>query len=203
VTVSSFLNFRVPDIEAAVVEWKKAGVVPLKPPADLGTEIRCYLRDPDGHVIEVGQSKDFPACFAAPFLKSIDCKLLVSRFTVVRDYAKSRDFYLSLGGEAVVDVESMKFGCFSFANTWVGLCGAGGPTDDKPGISLAPCEPDEKKFASWLVVRTPDVTKKHAELKAKGVEFLTDPIKLSNGVEERCYMKDPNGNIVELGQNLK
>jgi hypothetical protein len=28
----------------------------LSPPIDRGVEIRCYIRDPDGHLIEVGQS---------------------------------------------------------------------------------------------------------------------------------------------------
>ena len=27
----------------------------LTPPIDRGSEIRCYMRDPDGHLIEVGQ----------------------------------------------------------------------------------------------------------------------------------------------------
>jgi len=201
VTVSSFLNLRVPDIEVSVKEWKEKGVTVVMPPSDRGSEVRCYLRDPDGHVIEAGQTKDFPSCFAFPFLKSISSNLLVSRFTVVNDYKKSRDFYIKLGGEAVVDAEEYSFGFISLANTWIGLCGAGGPTDDKPGISLAPCKADETQFASWLAVRTPDVQKTHAALVAKGIDtFITAPIVLPNGVEERCYMKDPDGNIVELGQ---
>jgi hypothetical protein len=28
----------------------------VTPPIDRGAEIRCYLRDPDGYLIEVGQS---------------------------------------------------------------------------------------------------------------------------------------------------
>jgi lactoylglutathione lyase len=28
----------------------------LTPPKDHGREIRCYMRDPDGHLIEVGQT---------------------------------------------------------------------------------------------------------------------------------------------------
>jgi hypothetical protein len=28
----------------------------LTPPIDRGAEIRCYLRDPDGYLIEVGQA---------------------------------------------------------------------------------------------------------------------------------------------------
>jgi catechol 2,3-dioxygenase-like lactoylglutathione lyase family enzyme len=53
---SSFLNIRVADIEAVYADWKSRGAEFLTPPMDRGAEIRCYIRDPDGHLIEVGQS---------------------------------------------------------------------------------------------------------------------------------------------------
>jgi catechol 2,3-dioxygenase-like lactoylglutathione lyase family enzyme len=53
---SSFLNIRVADIEAVYDEWRSRGAVFITPPKDLGAEIRCYVRDPDGHLIEVGQT---------------------------------------------------------------------------------------------------------------------------------------------------
>jgi len=52
---SSFLNLRVADIAAAYREWSARGAEFLTPPIDRGVEIRCYMRDPDGHLIEVGQ----------------------------------------------------------------------------------------------------------------------------------------------------
>jgi catechol 2,3-dioxygenase-like lactoylglutathione lyase family enzyme len=53
---SSFLNIRVADIEAIYETWTARGAQFLTPPQDRGAEIRCYLRDPDGHLIEVGQA---------------------------------------------------------------------------------------------------------------------------------------------------
>jgi catechol 2,3-dioxygenase-like lactoylglutathione lyase family enzyme len=53
---SSFLNIRVADIQAIYDSWRSRGAVFITPPQDLGAEIRCYLRDPDGHLIEVGQT---------------------------------------------------------------------------------------------------------------------------------------------------
>ena len=53
--VSSFLNMRVADIDAAYKQWRTRGAQFLTPPIDRGAEIRCYMRDPDGHLIEVGQ----------------------------------------------------------------------------------------------------------------------------------------------------
>ena len=54
---SSFLNIRVADIEAVHAQWSGRGAQFLTPPIEHAHEFRCYLRDPDGHLIEVGQSK--------------------------------------------------------------------------------------------------------------------------------------------------
>ena len=54
--VSAFLNLRVADIDAVYEEWSAKGATFLTPPIDRGPEIRCYMRDPDGHLIEVGQA---------------------------------------------------------------------------------------------------------------------------------------------------
>jgi catechol 2,3-dioxygenase-like lactoylglutathione lyase family enzyme len=54
---SSFLNIRVADIQAVYSEWSARGANFLTPPKEHATEWRCYIRDPDGHLIEVGQTK--------------------------------------------------------------------------------------------------------------------------------------------------
>ena len=54
--VSSFLNLRVADIQACYEEWGARGAECLTPPKEHETEIRCYIRDPDGYNIEVGQT---------------------------------------------------------------------------------------------------------------------------------------------------
>ena len=53
---SAFLNLRVADIAAAYAEWSAKGAEFLTEPKDHGREIRAYIRDPDGHLIEVGQA---------------------------------------------------------------------------------------------------------------------------------------------------
>ena len=55
--VSAFMNIRVADIEAVYEQWSARGGQFVTPPTDRAREFRCYLRDPDGHLIEVGQSK--------------------------------------------------------------------------------------------------------------------------------------------------
>jgi catechol 2,3-dioxygenase-like lactoylglutathione lyase family enzyme len=54
--VNSFLNLRVADIWACYKLWRGKGAVFLTEPLDNhGWELRRYLRDPDGYLIEVGQ----------------------------------------------------------------------------------------------------------------------------------------------------
>jgi predicted enzyme related to lactoylglutathione lyase len=59
--VSSFLNIRVADIHTACRQWRDRGAEFLTPPTDRCIELRCYMRDPDGRLIEVGQATRIPA----------------------------------------------------------------------------------------------------------------------------------------------
>jgi catechol 2,3-dioxygenase-like lactoylglutathione lyase family enzyme len=54
--VSSFLNIRVRDVHAVHAEWSARGAEFLTEPKQHEHEIRCYIRDPDGYIIEVGQT---------------------------------------------------------------------------------------------------------------------------------------------------
>ena len=55
--LSSFMNIRVADSQACYDLWKSRGAEFITEPKDKYGEIRCYIRDPDGYIIEVGQSK--------------------------------------------------------------------------------------------------------------------------------------------------
>ena len=54
--VSSELNIRVPDCFAAYEALRSRGAEFLTPPVDWSYEVRAFLRDPDGHLIELTQS---------------------------------------------------------------------------------------------------------------------------------------------------
>jgi len=55
-TLSSFVNLRVVDIERCYELWRSRGASFITEPKVHQTEIRCYMRDPDGYLIEVGQT---------------------------------------------------------------------------------------------------------------------------------------------------
>jgi catechol 2,3-dioxygenase-like lactoylglutathione lyase family enzyme len=55
--VSHAMTLRVADCQAAYEALLSRGAVFLTPPHDWGNEVRCFLRDPDGHLVEISQSK--------------------------------------------------------------------------------------------------------------------------------------------------
>lgn len=54
-TVSHQLTIRVPDCLAAYETLKERGAQFLTPPLDRGFEVRCFFRDPDGHLLEISE----------------------------------------------------------------------------------------------------------------------------------------------------
>jgi hypothetical protein len=51
------MNIRVADIQACYELWRNRGAEFITEPQDKYGETRCYMRDPDGYIIEVGQCK--------------------------------------------------------------------------------------------------------------------------------------------------
>jgi lactoylglutathione lyase len=54
--VSNFINLRVTDIRRYYELWSSRGAKFVTEPKVHATEIRCYMRDPDDYLIEVGQT---------------------------------------------------------------------------------------------------------------------------------------------------
>ncbi len=53
--VTHELTIRVPDCNEAYDILKSRGASFLTPPVNWGGEIRCFFRDPDGHLLEISQ----------------------------------------------------------------------------------------------------------------------------------------------------
>lgn len=58
--LSGFLNLRVNDIKRCHELWSSRGARFITEPKVHASEIRCYIRDPDGYLIEVGQTTTTP-----------------------------------------------------------------------------------------------------------------------------------------------
>ena len=87
--------------------------------------------------------------------------------------------------------------CIALANAWVTINVGGGPTEDKPAVTLTP--PSDPGVAnSFLNIRVADIAAVYAEWSARGAEFLTEP--KDHGREIRAYIRDPDGRLIEVGQ---
>ena len=121
--------------------------------------------------------------------------ILVTQFLTVKSVAASRRFYSEvLGGQVVLEENPCMV---KLANSWLIMNPGGGPTPDKPDISLVANE-RSNEVSSFLNLRVADIDACHREWSAKGAEFLTEPI--DRGPEIRCYMRDPDGYLIEVGQ---
>jgi lactoylglutathione lyase len=120
---------------------------------------------------------------------------VITHVLVVADPDRSREFYRSLlGGQVLLEGDPV---IMKVANTWLTLTTAGGPTDDKPGVSLG--TPTDPSFSSgFLNVRVADIARIYEEWSARGAEFLTEP--KDHGREIRAYLRDPDGHLIEVGQ---
>ncbi len=120
---------------------------------------------------------------------------VITHFLVVSDQDRSREYYRTLFDATVVlerDPVILKV-----ANTWLILNVGGGPTDDKPTVTLTtPSDPD--RTSAFLNVRVADIHKAYAEWSAKGATFLTEP--KDHEREIRAYIRDPDGHLIEVGQ---
>ncbi|HKA90454.1 MAG TPA: VOC family protein [Haliangiales bacterium] len=120
---------------------------------------------------------------------------VITHFLVVSDQDRSREFYRSLlDGKVLVERDPV---IMKVANTWLILNVGGGPTDDKPGVTLT-TPPDPNRTSAFLNIRVADIAKFYEESQKKGAQFLTGP--KDHGSEIRAYVRDPDGHLIEVGQ---
>ena len=120
---------------------------------------------------------------------------VITHFLVVADQDRSREFYRSLfDGQVVLERDPV---IMKVANSWLILNVGGGPTDDKPEVTLStPADPG--RTSAFLNVRVADIGQIYEQWTAKGAQFLTEP--KDHGQEIRAYVRDPDGHLIEVGQ---
>jgi predicted enzyme related to lactoylglutathione lyase len=124
----------------------------------------------------------------------------VSLFITVADIERSARFYEKVFDGRILSLGDSKgaSGHIQIANTWLIVNVGGGPTPDKPTITLdVPADPN--KVNSFLNIRVADIHACYELWKSRGSEFITEPIPKYG--EIRCYIRDPDGYIIEVGQS--
>jgi putative intracellular protease/amidase/catechol 2,3-dioxygenase-like lactoylglutathione lyase family enzyme len=124
----------------------------------------------------------------------------VAHFLTVADIDRSLRFYETVfGGRALSRGDSKGApGYIQIANTWLLVNVGGGPTPDKPSVTLSVLA-DPNKIDSFMNIRVADIQACYKLWKSRGAEFITEPIPKYG--ETRCYIRDPDGYIIEVGQS--
>ena len=121
--------------------------------------------------------------------------VVLSHLLIVRDVERSREFYQRVLGATVLRERGPCV--LRFANGYIVVNDEGGPTDDKPDVQ-ARAPADSTILGSALNIRVADVRSVYDLWRSRGGEFLTEP--KDHGLEIRCYLRDPDGYLIEVGQ---
>ena len=115
---------------------------------------------------------------------------------IVADIARSVAFYRDVLGASVVREGEPTF--LRLKNVWLTInLGGGAPTDDKREVTVAPPK-DPNVLSSFLNLRVSDIAHCYELWRSRGAKFITAPKK--HATEYRCYMRDPDGYLIEVGQ---
>jgi predicted enzyme related to lactoylglutathione lyase len=124
----------------------------------------------------------------------------VALFITVTDIERSLRFYETVFGGRILSRgdSSGAPGYLQIANTWLIVNPGGGPTPDKPTVTLS-VPPNPDKVSSFMNIRVADIQACYEQWRKRGATFITEP-KDKYG-ETRCYIRDPDGYIIEVGQS--
>jgi catechol 2,3-dioxygenase-like lactoylglutathione lyase family enzyme len=122
---------------------------------------------------------------------------VATQILVVTNAERSRDWWTAVLGAELYREYGGTSVVLRFAGTWVLLVTGGGPTADKPDVVLAP--PDRAApVAHAMTVRVPDCRAVYEAVRARGGQFLTPPHDW--GAEIRCFLRDPDGHLIEFSE---
>jgi catechol 2,3-dioxygenase-like lactoylglutathione lyase family enzyme len=123
--------------------------------------------------------------------------MALTHILVVSDVNRSRAWYTDVLGASLHREYGGDSAVLSFNGSWLLLVTGGPPTDDKPGVTLAP--PGAPSTPDHLfTIRVRDCRSAYETLRERGAAFLTDPVE--HGSETRCFFRDPDGHLFEISE---
>jgi catechol 2,3-dioxygenase-like lactoylglutathione lyase family enzyme len=122
--------------------------------------------------------------------------MALTHILVVSDIERSRDWYRDvLNADIFREYEGSVV--LSFNGVWLLLVASGGPSEDKPDVTMAPSG-DPSIVDHSFTIRVADCEASYDTLSGRGAEFLTPPHDW--GAEIRCFFRDPDGHLFEISQ---
>src|ERR1700756_1295605 len=126
--------------------------------------------------------------------QSVELKFVVTNTLIVRDIPRPVAFYRNVLGATVLREGQPTF--LRLENIWLTING-GGPTDEKPEVVASPPR-DQNVLSIFLNLRVTDIRRYYDLWSSRGAKFITEP--KVHATELRCYMRDPDGYLIEVGQ---
>ncbi len=123
--------------------------------------------------------------------------MILSHILVVNDVAKSSTWYKEVLGAKLWREYGGTTAVFDFQGAWLVLVTGGGPTSDKPDVTMAP-PADPKRVGHSMTIRVPDCLRAYETLRSRGAHFLTPPV--DHGGEVRAFFRDPDGHLFEISE---
>lgn len=121
----------------------------------------------------------------------------LTHILVVDDLERARGWYEDVLGASPYREYGGNSAVLRFLDNWLLLVTGGGPTEDKPGLTMAaPGSPAVVDHS--FTIRVPDCRAAYHSLRHRGAEFLTPPHE--QGGEIRCFFRDPDGHLFEISQ---
>ena len=96
--------------------------------------------------------------------------IVLAHFIVSDDVERSRRFYTEVLGGRIAYSGPGGLTYVALANSWIIINVGGGPTDDKPTVTLE-TQPDPDRVSSFLNIRVADIQAVYAEWSARGADF--------------------------------
>jgi lactoylglutathione lyase len=124
-----------------------------------------------------------------------ELKFVVTNTLIVENIERSVAFYRDVLGATVLRGGEPTF--LRLGNVWLTVNRGGGPTDDKPEVEASPPR-DPNVFSIFLNLRVTDIKRYYELWSSRGAKFITEP--KVHATELRCYMRDPDGYLIEVGQ---
>jgi predicted enzyme related to lactoylglutathione lyase len=124
----------------------------------------------------------------------------VAYFLTVADIERSARFYETFFGGRILSGgdSSGAPGYIQIANIWLIVNVGGGPTPDKPSVTLSvPADPNS--VSSFMNIRVADIQACYQLWQSRGAVFITEPMDKYGDI--CCYIRDPDGYIIEVGQS--
>ena len=127
--------------------------------------------------------------------QSAELKFVVTNTLIVGHVQRSVAFYRDVLGATVQREGEPTF--LRLGNIWLTINGGGGGTDDKPDVVAAPPR-DPNVLSIFINLRVNDIKRYYELRSSRGAKFITEP--KVHATEMRCYMRDPDGYFIEVGQ---